>query len=126
MVPDPWENRDCLGGLLCYTQILRSPEFFLDASGDLSIDMIGGGANGEAPFDPDLYFANRMSQSLCPNSRVRSELQGFALLDVESNQLRPAWVLEALQMMARCVPVIHRRAVTGKRSRSLRRISHPM
>lgn len=83
IVPEPWSNRDCQGE--CYTQILRSPVFFLDGSGDLSVDMIGGGALSNQPFDPD--------QKDPPESAFDFEvmkqgaelgLQGFAVRDAET------------------------------------------
>ena len=85
IVPDPWANRDCLGGNTCYTQILRSPEFFLDGSGDLSIDMMGGGATSNVAFDPDLHFAPEEPEEL-PIFKESTALQGYALYEVESNR----------------------------------------
>lgn len=84
VVPDPWSARDCIGGV-CSVQILRSPEFELDGSGDLSIDMIGGGATGSRAFDPDLDFAPESPDDF-EEFKGSGGLQGFALLDVAANE----------------------------------------
>ncbi|MEZ6116433.1 MAG: PEP-CTERM sorting domain-containing protein [Pirellulaceae bacterium] len=85
VIPDPWATRDCLGGAFCYTQILRSPTFQLDGSGDLTIDMIGGAARADVPFDSlgeeaptDPDFFNEFKDG--------TGFQGFAVLDVEANE----------------------------------------
>ncbi len=83
VVPDPFSNRDCIG-LLCYTQILRSPGFYLDDSGDLSIDMIGGAAQSNRAFDEGNDFPPEVPEDL-PETKDSSGYQGFALLDVEAD-----------------------------------------
>jgi hypothetical protein len=87
VIPDPWGPRDCLGGNFCLTAILRSPSFFLDGSGPLAVDMMGGGAQSNQPFNPDTMFPPEEPEDL-PEERGGTEihLQGFALLDVEANQ----------------------------------------
>lgn len=84
IVPDPWESRDCIG-LVCLTQILRSPTFFLDGSGDLSIDMIGGAARSNSPFDPEAEDPPSDPEWFF-EQKDGSGLQGFALLDVAAQE----------------------------------------
>ena len=85
VIPDPWETRDCLGGTFCYTQVLRSPAFFLDSSGDLTVDMIGGGAQSDRAYDPEIDFAPEEPEDLA-EFKDSAGLQGFGLLDVDANQ----------------------------------------
>ena len=85
IVPDPWETRDCLGGTTCFTQILRSPTFQLDGSGDIAIDMIGGGAQSNRPFDPD-FDDPPTDPEWFLEFKDGTGFQGFALLDVAAQE----------------------------------------
>ncbi|MCA9218406.1 MAG: PEP-CTERM sorting domain-containing protein [Planctomycetales bacterium] len=85
IVPDPWDTRDCLGGTVCYTQILRSPPFQLDGSGDIAIDMIGGAARSNQPFDPD-FDDPPTDPEWFLELKDGSGFQGFGLLDIEANE----------------------------------------
>ena len=88
VVPFPWDTRDCLGGQQCETQILRSPEFHLDGSGDISIDMIGGQLRGGTTAAIEEDFPSEVSD--LPEFRTADEgvhaSQGFALRDAASDE----------------------------------------
>lgn len=78
VIPEPWDNRDCLGGLECLTQILKTPTFRIDELGPISVDMIGGQGQGvgfNVPFSPSELSVTKDS----------SGYQGFALYDVEED-----------------------------------------
>ena len=82
IVPEPWENRDCLGALECHTQILRSPSFLLDGSGDLSVDMIGGqGRGGSLPGEEDIPLSLLDLPEFRTAEVGSTASQGFALRD---------------------------------------------
>ena len=85
IVPSPWENRDCIGVGDCYTQILRSPEFFLDDSGAIEIDMMGGGAVSDRPFDELSDFPPDSADELT-EFKTSECCQGFALRDATSGE----------------------------------------
>jgi hypothetical protein len=90
IVPEPWENRDCLGALECLTQILRSPTFLLDGSGDLSVDMIGGqGRGGSLPGEEDIPLSPTDFSMFRTADVEATASQGFALRDA----LTDAYVL---------------------------------
>lgn len=87
VVPDPWGNRDCIN-LFCYTSILRSPAFELDGTGDLTVDMIGGGAAGDQPYNEFDHIAPTEPEDL-PELKTGTGgggIQGFGLLDVAANE----------------------------------------
>ena len=85
VVPDPWSTRDCLGATICYTQVLRSPPFELGASGDLTIDMMGGGAQSNRPYDPEVDLLPEEPEDMM---ELKDSLgyQGFGLLDIDANE----------------------------------------
>ncbi|MCP4194649.1 MAG: PEP-CTERM sorting domain-containing protein [Planctomycetaceae bacterium] len=87
IIPTPWEKRECLMGVVCHTHILRSPEFLLDSSGDLSIDMMGGCGNGKDSCVSDFDDPPGSPDELpILQTYSNTDLQGYALLDVETNQ----------------------------------------
>ncbi len=88
IVPFPWETRDCLNGLECETQILRSPEFTLDGSGDITIDMIGGQLRGGTVDVAPLDFPAEVPDfpELRTSDPEVAASQGFALRDVASDE----------------------------------------
>ena len=90
VVPDPWSARDCIGVGDCSTQILRSPPFSLDGSGDLTIDMMGGGAVSDRPFDDNSDFLAESADDLF-EFKDTSCCQGYALRDAETG----VYVLQA-------------------------------
>ena len=87
VVPTPWNKRDCVIGVICHTHILRSPEFSLDGSGDLSIDMMGGCGNSKAKcvseFDNP---AGSPDELPTVQAYTTTDAMGYALLDVETNE----------------------------------------
>ena len=84
IVPYPWDKRNCLFDD-CAVQILRSPAFFLDGTGNLTIDLMGGAAVGAREFQAgndfeplhDMDFEEFKSGRCC---------QGFALRDVATGE----------------------------------------
>ena len=88
IVPFPWETRDCLGGTSCDTQILRSPEFRLDGSGDITVDMIGGRLRGGTTDATPEDFPSEVAD--LPEFRTADSgvaaTQAFALRDVASDE----------------------------------------
>lgn len=88
IVPFPWETRDCLGGNQCETQILRSPPFVLDDSGDISIDMIGGQLRGGTTdiVEGDVPFEVADLPEFRTNEAGVGASQAFALRDVISDE----------------------------------------
>ena len=85
VIPEPWDNRDCIGGLECPTEILQSPVFKLDASGPISVDMMGGRAQGTISFDPDTHTPPEFPDDHDFN-RSSSGWQGFALYDIAADE----------------------------------------
>ena len=88
VVPSPWGNRDCLGGLTCQTQILRSPSFELDDSGPILIDMIGGSATGGDLTEADIQAIQPPGfPGFLPVNKGEGEaLQGFGLYDIAADE----------------------------------------
>lgn len=84
IIPDPWENRDCLDGLTCPTQLLLSPTFTLDDSGPISVDIMGGQARGGTSFDENVDFPPEFPGDFDVN-RNEDGWQGFALYDVAAD-----------------------------------------
>ena len=94
VVPTPWKQRECLLGVICHTHILRSPEFSLDGSGDLSIDMMGGCGNSKSECASNFDNPAGSPDGLPTLQQyTTTDAMGYALLDVETNQ----YVLHAFQ-----------------------------
>ncbi len=81
VLPSPFTARDSTA----LTQILRSPVFNLDDSSDISVDMIGGQAQGGRSFDPNSDTPPQSPTDLEPN-KGSGGWQGFALYDVAEDQ----------------------------------------
>ena len=90
VVPTPFANRDGDG----LSQVLRSPFFRLDESGPISVDMMGGQAQGGRPFNPDddvppEFFEDHNF------SRNGNGWQGFGLYDIADDSY-VAWVFPSI------------------------------
>lgn len=85
VIPDPWDNRDCLGGLQCQTQIFKSPTFQLDDSGPISVDIMGGQAQGGRAFDPATDTPPEFPEDH-DFLKTSNGWQGFALYDVAEDE----------------------------------------
>ncbi len=83
LIPEPWDARDCLGANECQTQILKSPTFEL-AVGPISVDIVGGQAQGGRSFDEELDSPPEFPEDF--NFMKSSDgWQGFALYDVAAD-----------------------------------------
>ena len=76
VLPSPFGNRDGAG----FTQVLSSPYFRLDDSGPISVDIVGGQAQGGSSFDPDTQTPPEFPLDLSVE-RSGAGWQGFALYD---------------------------------------------
>lgn len=84
-IPEPWDNRDCLGALECPTGIMKSPTFLLDDSGPISVDIMGGQAAGGRAFDPELDNPPEFPEDH-GEFKNQDGWQGFALYDVAADE----------------------------------------